>query len=74
MYTLSDFIGKDRFNQALGNFIERFRYQSDPYANIGTFVETIRDNAPDDLKYLVSDAFEKITLYENKAKEASQRK
>ena len=73
MYTLSDFIGKDRFNQALGNFIERFRYQSDPYANIGTFVETIRDNAPDDLKYLVSDAFEKITLYENKAKEASAR-
>ena len=34
MYTLSDFIGKDRFNQALGNFIERFRYQSDPYAII----------------------------------------
>ena len=73
MYTLSDFIGKDRFNQALGNFIERFRYQSDPYANIGTFVETIRDNTPDDLQYLVSDAFEKITLYENKAKEASAR-
>ena len=64
MYTLSDFIGKDRFNQSLGDFIERFRYQSDPYANIGTFVETIKENTPDDLKYLVSDAFEKIALYE----------
>ena len=56
---------------ALGDFIERFRYQSDPYANIGTFVETIKENTPDDLKYLVSDTFEKITLYENKAKEAN---
>jgi hypothetical protein len=36
-------------------------------------VETIRDNTPDDLQYLVSDAFEKITLYENKAKQASAR-
>ncbi len=71
MYTLSDFIGKERFNDALGDFIDRFRYKSDPYANIGTFVETIKNNAPDDLVYLVEDSFEKITLYENKAKKAS---
>ena len=71
MYTLSDFIGKERFNNALGDFIDRFRYKSDPYANIGTFVETIKNNVPDDLVYLVEDSFEKITLYENKAKEAS---
>ena len=32
---------------------------------------SIKENTPDDLKYLVSDTFEKITLYENKAKEAS---
>ena len=71
MYTLSDFIGRDRFNKALGEFIDRFRYQSEPYANIGTFVETIKNNTPENLKYLVEDTFEKITLYENKAKEAS---
>ena len=71
MYTLSDFIGKDVFNSVLGRFIDKFRYQSNPYTNIGEFVKTIRDATPDDLQYLITDTFEKITLYENKAKEAS---
>ena len=70
MYTLSDFIGRDVFNNALGRFIGKFRYQSDPYTNIGEFIKSIREETPDDLQYLISDTFEKITLYENKAKEA----
>ncbi|MDP7609594.1 MAG: hypothetical protein QF814_07745, partial [Candidatus Marinimicrobia bacterium] len=71
MYTLSDFIGKDVFNSVLGRFIDKFRYQSNPYTNIGEFVKIIREDTPDDLQYLITDTFEKITLYENKAKEAS---
>jgi ABC-2 type transport system permease protein len=71
LYTLSDFIGKDVFNSALGRFIDKFRYQSNPYTNIGEFVKTIREDTPNDLQYLITDTFEKITLYENKAKEAS---
>ena len=71
MYTLSDFIGPSRFNKALRSFINRFRYQSEPYANIGTFVETIKESTPENLKYLIEDTFEKITLYKNKAKDAS---
>ncbi len=71
MYTLSDFIGKDIFNKALGRFIEKYRYQSNPYPNIGQFVDNIREDTPDDLQYLITDTFERITLYENKAKEAS---
>jgi hypothetical protein len=31
----------------------------------------IKQETPEDLKYLVDDTFEKITLYENKAKNAS---
>ena len=38
--------------------------------NIGKFIKTIREEARDDLQYLITDTFEKITLYENKAKEA----
>jgi hypothetical protein len=71
MYTLSDFIGKETFNRALGNFIEKYRYKSDPYPNIGQFINSIRAETPDDLQYLITDTFEKITLYENKAKSAS---
>lgn len=71
MYTLSDFIGKEKFNKALKTFMERFRYKSSPYADIGTFVTMVKENTPDDLQYLVDDTFSKITLYENKAKNAS---
>ena len=71
MYTLSDFIGAERFNNALKKFMEKYRYKSSPYADIGTFVELIKKNTPDDLLYLVDDTFSKITLYENKAKSAS---
>ncbi|MFL3012930.1 MAG: hypothetical protein ACJZ19_00005, partial [Candidatus Neomarinimicrobiota bacterium] len=52
-------------------FMEKYRYKSSPYADIGTFVELIKKNTPDDLLYLVDDTFSKITLYENKAKSAS---
>ncbi len=71
MYTLSDFIGKGAFNSALGRFIDMFRYQSNPYPHVGQFVNTIREEAPNDLLYLITDTFEKITLYENKGKSAS---
>ena len=71
MFTLSDFLGRDVMNGALGRFIEKYRYQSNPYTNIGEFVKTIREDTPDDLQYLITDIFEKITLYENKAKTAT---
>ena len=71
MYTLSDFIGPERFNNALKKFMDKYRYKSSPYADIGTFVKMIKDDTPDDLVYLVDDTFSKITLYENKAKDAS---
>ena len=70
MYTLSDFIGKDKFNKALKAFMDMYRYQSSPYADIGTFVKMIKEETPEDLQYLVDDTFSKITLYENKAKSA----
>ena len=71
MYTLSDFIGKDKFNKALKAFMDMYRYQSSPYADIGTFVKMIKEETSEDLQYLVDDTFSKITLYENKAKSAT---
>ena len=50
--------------------MDMYRYQSSPYADIGTFVKMIKEETPEDLQYLVDDTFSKITLYENKAKSA----
>ena len=71
LFTLSDLIGEEIFNKALGKFIEKFRYQFDPYPNIGQFISAIREETPEDLQYLITDIFEKITLYENKVKLAN---
>ena len=70
LYAMSEIIGIDRFNRALGKFIDRYRYKHDPYPNIGQFISTLRKETPEDLQYLITDTFEKITLYENKAKSA----
>ena len=70
LYAMSEIIGIDRFNRALGKFIDRYRYKHDPYPNIGQFISTLREETPEDLQYLITDTFEKITLYENKAKSA----
>tara|TARA_B100001778_G_C18550245_1_gene612683 strand:+ start:1 stop:1239 length:1239 start_codon:yes stop_codon:yes gene_type:complete len=71
LFTLSDLIGEEIFHKALGKFIEKFRYQFDPYPNIGQFITAIREETPEDLQYLITDTFEKITLYENKARLAN---
>ena len=71
LYTLSNLIGEKVFNKSLGQFIDDHRYQYDPYPNVGQLIASIKKNVPEDMKYLLTDTFEKITLYENKAKSAN---
>ncbi len=73
MYTLADYIGEDKVNLALHNFLMRYRYanandsQSGPYPDTRQFIAAIREQTPADLQYYVTDAFENIVLYDNKA-------
>ena len=77
MYTLADYIGEDKVNLALHNFLMRYRYanandsQSGPYPDTREFVAALRAQTPADLQYFISDAFENIVLYDNKAVSAS---
>ena len=73
MYTLADYIGEDKFNLALHNFLMQYRYanandsQSGPYPDTRQFVDALRAQTPPELQYYVTDAFESIVLYDNKA-------
>jgi len=73
MYTLADYIGEDKLNLALHNFLMRYRYanatdsQTGPYPDTRMLVEAIREQTPPELQYLVTDGFESIVLYDNKA-------
>ncbi len=70
MYAMSDYIGEDKLNAALRAYLEKNKYATGPYADTRSFVQAMRDATPPDLQYLVTDMFESIVLYENKAESA----
>jgi len=73
MYALSDYIGEDKLNLALHNFLMQYRYanatdnQDIPYPDTRQFVDALRAQTPPELQYFITDAFESIVLYDNKA-------
>jgi hypothetical protein len=77
MYTLADYIGEDKVNLALHNFLMQYRYanandsQSVPYPDTRPLIEALRAQTPSDLQYYITDAFENIVLYDNKAVSAT---
>ena len=79
-YALSDYIGEDKLNLALHNFLMQYRYanandaQSGPYPDTRLMEDALRAQTPADLQYFIDDSFEKITLYDNKAVEATSQK
>jgi ABC-2 type transport system permease protein len=68
MYALKDYIGEDSLNAALRRFIGQVAYQEPPYTDAVAFVNCLRSATPDSLKYIISDMFEHITVYENYVK------
>ncbi len=72
MYTLADYIGEDKVNLALHNFLTQYRYanasntQTTPYPDTRQFVTALREQTPPELQYLIDDGFESIVLYDNK--------
>ena len=73
MYTLADYIGEDKVNAALRNFLMQYRYanasnaQSAPYPDTRQLVDALRAQTPPELQYLITDGFDSIVLYDNKA-------
>ncbi len=73
MYGLADFIGEDKVNLALHNFLMQYRYanasdnQDEPYPDTRQLVAALRAQTPPEYQYYITDAFENIVLYDNKA-------
>jgi len=66
MYALRDYIGEDRVNAALRGFLGARKFKGPPYPTSLELVDSLRAVTPDSLKYLITDLFETITLYELK--------
>jgi hypothetical protein len=80
MYALSDYIGEEKLNLALHNFLMANRYanasdaQTQPYPDTRLLEAALRAQTPPELQYFINDSFEKITLYDNKAVSATSQK
>ncbi len=73
MYALKDYLGEERLNAALRKFLDKVKFQDAPYTTSIEFVEALREATPDELKYIITDLFETITLFDNRAIEATWR-
>ena len=74
LYALQDYIGEEKLNTAMRNFLEEFKYRKPPYPTTLDFIKHLEPQVPDSLKYIVNDWFKEITLYDNRLKKASYKK
>ncbi|MBJ6111004.1 ABC transporter permease [Hymenobacter sp. BT523] len=74
MYALQDYIGEDQVNAALHSFLEQHKYETAPYTTAPQLVAEFRKVTPDSLQNMVTDLFDRITLYENRLTDASVKK
>jgi ABC-2 type transport system permease protein len=90
MYTLADYIGEDKVNLALHNFLMQYRYANannqvdaanhskdtaeGPYPDTRMLVNALRAQTPTEYQYLIDDGFNRIVLYDNKTISATSQK
>jgi ABC-2 type transport system permease protein len=71
LYLLSERLGEDRVNRVLRNLLERFRFRSDLYPRSLDLIAAFRSEARTaEEQALITDLFERITLYDLEAGEA----
>jgi aminopeptidase N len=69
LYALQDYIGEDKVNLAMREFLEEHKYKT-PYPTSLDFLSYLEPKVPDSLNYLIEDWFKEITLYDNRLIEA----
>ncbi|WP_435262091.1 M1 family aminopeptidase [Tenacibaculum sp. nBUS_03] len=73
-YALSDYIGEEKLNGALKEYVEKVKFQEAPYTTSIEMVDYIEKVVPDSLKYTIKDMFETVTLYRNRVVDVSSKK
>ena len=66
MYLLRDQIGEEAVNRALRRVIAQYAFKGAPYPRSLDLLAALRAEAPADKQALITDLFEKITLYDVK--------
>jgi ABC-2 type transport system permease protein len=59
LYTLSEFIGEEKLNNALKEYLDKVKFQPPPYTTSIEMLAYLKKATPDSLQYLITDMFEK---------------
>jgi ABC-2 type transport system permease protein len=74
LYYLKEMIGEEAVNRALRKMIQQYAYAPPPYPTSWALVNALSEEMPPQLRYLSKDLFEDITLFSNRALDASARR
>lgn len=74
MYALADAVGEATVNRALQALVKKYGRADPPYPTGRALIEALRREVPAEAQELITDLFETITLYENRAERATGRK
>ncbi|MEO8278001.1 MAG: M1 family aminopeptidase, partial [Thermoanaerobaculia bacterium] len=74
MYWLKEAVGEDVVNRALQKLLAEFAFKPAPYPSTTDFLRLLRAEAGPQHDQLITDLFEKITLYDMKATDAKAKK
>ncbi len=76
MYLLRDRLGEAKVNAALRGLLAKYAFKGAPYPRSQDLVEALRAEAGDDpaAQQLITDLFEKITLYDLKTRDATAKR
>lgn len=74
MYALKDIVSEEIVNRALQKLISEFGFKNAPYPSSTDFIRLLRAEAGPQHDQLITDLFEKITLYDMKATDAKAKK
>jgi ABC-2 type transport system permease protein len=70
-YALQDYVGEDRFNQALAQFLRQWQFRGPPYPDTQDFMGTLTQTLGPSWNGMLDDLFWKITLFDNRIGEAT---
>ena len=74
MFNMKELIGEKAVNNALHDLTGAFAYRQPPYPTSYELVDRLRKNTPDSLQSTITDLFEQITIYDNRATAVSAKK
>ena len=73
-YALQDYIGEDKVNAAVRTWLDKVRFQQPPYTDTRDLIADLRAQAGPEYQSLITDFFDKITLFDNRMVTAKAKK